>query len=442
MRYEALIIGAGPDGLAAAALLAGRGLSVLVVERATEPGGPCQTRAFHPGFLASTFADELPPIPPEIFRALDLARRGAVFTQSENPPAPADAIRTAVIQRVMEDAARPQSRSFAFWQRSHEPPFPGEELAGLPRQAQLFDPALASTGLSALCRAESGMVRGGLGVLGMALAQAAEAAGAAFSLGLEATDIRLKRGRVCAIGMADGREVEAKAVISTLDLKRTFLTLFAWNEIAKPLAERIAAFRPAPGIARLLVALNRFPPTADGAKLRRPIMLASDADRAFTEWKSAIVPERPPALVRCVSACDPFLAPDGAATVTVTLAGIPHAPFDGPWTHEKRQKLETIALDLLEEALPGAVPSVLHTELIVPPDIENLIGLTDGDLMGGELSPAQMLGFRPFTECRGGRTPVPGLYLAGPSSTLGPVATCASGWAAAKAVLADRKGAA
>jgi phytoene dehydrogenase-like protein len=79
--------------------------------------------------------------------------------------------------------------------------------------------------------------------------------------------------------------------------------------------------------------------------------------------------------------------------------------------------------------------------LIVPPDIENQLGLTEGDLQGGALTASQMLGYRPFSELgpdsTGSRTPVAGLYLAGPSSVLGPLATCASGVVAATAVAAD-----
>jgi len=273
--------------------------------------------------------------------------------------------------------------------------------------------------------------------MGQGLLRAAKEAGAEITLGLEVTDIRRRHGRAIAVGLADGREFEARAILSTLDLKRTFLTFFAWNELPKSLVERVAAFRPAPGIARLLVALSAFPKDLDLALLRRPIGLATDHSAAYQAWQSGMIPQRPPALVRLVSAIDPSLAPDGAAVATVTLGGIAHKPFDGPWSHEKRSKLQSLALGLLEEALPGTASSIVSCELIVPPDIENRLGLTDGDLLGGELSPAQMLGFRPFTECFGGRTPIPGLYLAGPSSTLGPLATCAPGWAAAMAIFCD-----
>ncbi|MGD0866921.1 MAG: FAD-dependent oxidoreductase, partial [Rhizomicrobium sp.] len=79
MRYDAAIIGAGAEGLAAAALLAGAGVKTIVVERSERAGGRATTREFHPGFRASPFADELPPVPADIHWALDLSRRGAIF---------------------------------------------------------------------------------------------------------------------------------------------------------------------------------------------------------------------------------------------------------------------------------------------------------------------------------------------------------------------------
>ena len=79
MRYDAAIIGAGADGLAAAATLARTGLKTIVIERAEQPGGRCTTRQFHPGFHAAPFCDEIAPIPADTFWSLDLARRGVVF---------------------------------------------------------------------------------------------------------------------------------------------------------------------------------------------------------------------------------------------------------------------------------------------------------------------------------------------------------------------------
>jgi phytoene dehydrogenase-like protein len=64
--------------------------------------------------------------------------------------------------------------------------------------------------------------------------------------------------------------------------------------------------------------------------------------------------------------------------------------------------------------------------------MEEALGLTGGDLDGGELAPDQMLAFRP-----GARTAVPGLYLAGPSSAAGPLGLGVAGLTAALALMAD-----
>ncbi len=437
--------------MAAAAWLARRGLKPVVAERNAACGGRCSTREFHPGFKASPFADELAAIPADIFRAFDLARRGVVLAPAApcgSPSAEADAIRSAVIKRAMEDAARVLPRGL-FAKPVPSRPWPGEELAArtlagatrMPMSGTVCDPTLSGSALAMLAGAPGGMAAGGLGRLGAALRSAAEETGAEISCGLEVTDIRRKGRRILGVGLADGSEIAARAVISTLDLKRTFLSLFAWNELPRELVERVAAFRLAPGTARLLVALEAPPdlPTGRGAEyLREPIHVAPvSLEDATLAWRSAAVPEHPPAIVRLVTAVDPFLAPGGAATLTVTLGAIPHAPFDGAWTKEKRDRLRDMALAAAETALPGTGERVKYAELLVPPDMESMIGATEGDLMGGELSASQMLGFRPFPQCHGTRTPVEGLYLAGPSSALGPLATCASGVAAATAVLAD-----
>lgn len=476
MRHDVCVIGAGADGLAAAAMLAGRGLKVAVVERDSRPGGRCATREFHPGFRASPYVDELAAIPADIFWSLDLARRGALLAPASSslalwparrsllPPLAGEALRRAIAGRVLADAGESPKRTL-FASRPTYAPWPGEELAArtlldvldelstdFAERAHLLaalldgrvcDPTLAGSALHLLAGAPGGVAAGGLGRLGDALRAAAEEAGAEITCGLEATDIKRKGRRVAGVGLADGSEIAARAIISTLDLKRTFLSLFTWSELPRALVERVSAFRPAPATARLLVALEAplDPPAGTEADaLRGPIHVAPDAaalDDAYRAWRRAAVPERPPAMLRLVTAVDPSLAPDGAATLTVTLGAIPHTPFDGAWTREKRDRLRDAALAAVESVLPGTAKRVLGSELIVPPDMEHMLGVSGGDLSSGELAPDQMLGFRPFADCRGTRTPVEGLYLAGPSSALGPLATCVAGVAAARAVMAD-----
>lgn len=482
MQYDVCVIGAGADGLAAAATLAACGLKTVVVERDTRCGGRCVTREFHPGFRASPFVDELPAIPPAIFRALDLARRGAIFAPPSAslalwpvrqhlrlPWAEADSLseraaslRAAIIDRVRSDADTPPRRSL-FVARKSAPAWPGEDLgihslaelcaeepcdpdAGAHRMAallagQICDPALAGSALYLLAAGRSGMPVGGLGRLAELLHTAARDAGAEISCGLEVADIKPRRGRVVGVALADGSEILARAVVSTLDLKRTFLTLFRWSELPRSVADRVGGFRASAGIARLLLALAGPPPLpvgTDALAIHGPIYVSPGGfEQAHSAWASGAVPKELPLILRIVSAVDPSLAPDGAACMTVTLGAVPHLPFDGAWTRDKRDRLRDATLSAIETVLPGTRSLIVGAELIVPPDIENLLGVTGGDLTGGEIAPDQMLGFRPFADCAGTRTPVEGLYLAGPSSALAPFATCASGVAAARAVIAD-----
>src|SRR5690606_27702664 len=60
MSFDAIVIGAGHNGLAAAVHLAAQGWKVLVVEKNSDPGGAVQTREVTlPGFRHDLFATNL-----------------------------------------------------------------------------------------------------------------------------------------------------------------------------------------------------------------------------------------------------------------------------------------------------------------------------------------------------------------------------------------------
>jgi phytoene dehydrogenase-like protein len=484
VRYDTAIIGAGTNGLAAAAVLAGAGLKTIAIERARSCGGRAATREFHPGFFVSPFCDELAPMPAEIFRALDLARHGAIFVPAPSSLAlwpdrkhevlnwaPDESWKRCFAEaRRRTDAVR--ARAFAdalsqprknWWRKAPDPArWPAAEWSDLSLTdllnesfaddgARAHAMAVALSGRSADPEATgsalhlltpgngSGIVMGGLATLANALTASARAAGAEISLGLEAADIRLDGSRATGIRLADGTMIEARTVISTLDLRRTFFSLFAWKDLPKEAVERVSPCRIAGGTARLLLALDA-PPPLDADFVQGQIHVAPDADifvRAHAAWRSASLPERFPLTLRLVSAADPRLAPQGRAMMTATADCIPYKLFDGAWTNEKRGALRKRILAAIEEVLPGIAARVLGTDLIVPPDIEDALGVTAGDLDGGEIAPDQMFEWRGFAGCPGGRTPVRGLYLGGRSSPAGPLGTCAAGVVAARAVMAD-----
>ncbi|HTS57582.1 MAG TPA: NAD(P)/FAD-dependent oxidoreductase [Terriglobales bacterium] len=75
-EYDVVVIGAGHNGLTAAAYLAGAGLSTLVLERRELVGGCCVTEEIAPGCRASTTSYIASMLRPEIIRDLKLASHG------------------------------------------------------------------------------------------------------------------------------------------------------------------------------------------------------------------------------------------------------------------------------------------------------------------------------------------------------------------------------
>jgi phytoene dehydrogenase-like protein len=315
-RHDAAIIGAGFEGLIAAILLARANRRVVLLERQPRMGGRAETREFHPGFKASPYADELPAIPSRLFRALDLTRHGAVLM-----PAPASVCISAegtsvvfadskhgrasiahparaalsLLRREVEDATSDRSpRDDGGTQHEKAPVRVLEKLAARRRLARehwgqssldemlksripdaglrlhlaanavsgrAVSPFLAGTALHLLAPGVgcSGMAAGALGTIGAALMSLAANAGAVIRCGVEVQAIRISRGRSVGVVLANGEAISVRAVLSTLDVKRTFLDLVPRAGLPAKAMTRIGRLRTAGQAARVLIALDSPP---------------------------------------------------------------------------------------------------------------------------------------------------------------------------------------
>jgi len=487
-RYDAAIVGAGPEGLVAAQRLASAGLRIVVLEKAESAGGRAVTREIHPGFRAAPFCDTLAPIPNRLFWDLNLAGRGVFLKEAaasmlvsdegvsfseDAPRAPSALARARIASHVSAARAAVEARASIkperkrLFSKQHSAPWAAEDwtLAGLDDVLTGYSPlqrlhaaadALAGRAASPylpgsalhLLAAPSVSVRGGLGTLTHALEASAREAGADIRFGQDVHDIKLKASRfggpsVHRLGLASGEEIQTKAILSTLDLKRTFLGLIAWADLSPALLKRIGQFRTAGQSARVLFALDAPPEFLSGFSASRgPVHVVPSMGAlagAHESWRAGAFAEHLPVTLRVPSLVDAGMAPPGKAVMSATISSVPSRLFDGPWTPEKRGLLAAAAIAAAERAAPGVGAKVLAHQVIAAPDIEALLGLTEGDLDGGELSPDQMFGFRPLPEWQDGRTGVKGLYLAGPSSAESVFFTGLSGARAASALLSDLK---
>src|SRR5512142_2881385 len=75
-KYDAILIGAGHNGLVCATYLAKAGLKVLVLERRNVVGGAAVTEEFHHGFRNSVAAYTVSLLQPKVIRDLELAAHG------------------------------------------------------------------------------------------------------------------------------------------------------------------------------------------------------------------------------------------------------------------------------------------------------------------------------------------------------------------------------
>lgn len=117
---DAIVVGAGPNGLAAAVRLSGSGRSVLVLEGAAEIGGGCRTTELTlPGFLHDICSAVHPTgIGSPYFAALPLGDHGLEWIHPDIPLAhPFDDGSAAVLERSLTETVAALGRDGATWRR-------------------------------------------------------------------------------------------------------------------------------------------------------------------------------------------------------------------------------------------------------------------------------------------------------------------------------------
>ncbi len=133
---------------------------------------------------------------------------------------------------------------------------------------------------------------------------------------------------------------------------------------------------------------------------------------------------------------DPSLTDDGSCVMTMFTQYGPYREED--WPDGAREAYAERCLDILAEHAPNVRDALVQHEVLAPPDLERIFGLTGGSIFQGEQGLDQMAFMRPSPLLAQYATPVDGLYLCGAGTHPGGGVMGACGHNAAQRVLKDR----
>ena len=288
-----------------------------------------------------------------------------------------------------------------------------------------------------------GFAKGGTGAVAEAIASAAREAGAEIRTGAPVAQVLVKGGRVKGVALANGDEVHARAVSSSLDPRRTFLDLVDENELPGDLVRGVRAFRFRGSSAKVNLALDAAPDFAcmpgHGPHLRGAVSISPSIDyleRAYDDAKYGDYSRRPYIDIVIPSAIDPAMSPPGKHVMSCFVQYAPYELREGTWD-ERREAFGDTVVDTLAEYIPNLKDIILHRQVVTPLDIERTTGLSQGNIFQGELTPSQLFFLRPVAGYAGYRTPLKGYYQCGSGTHPGGGIMGAPGKLAAGRVMTD-----
>ena len=294
-------------------------------------------------------------------------------------------------------------------------------------------------------RENFGIPSGGMGAITQAMARSAQAQGVEIRTDAEAARILTHNGAASGVLLADGERIAADAVLSNADPKRTFLSLL--NAADAPPALLADARRMKTNISYLKFhcAMSDLPDFSAylGAgydpKALAYIRICPSVEYFEQNWddaRSGKPSSCPVMYIQIPTVYDDTLTPPGKHVMSVWVMYAPVRLAQGSW-RDARQGVGNHLIDAIAQYAPNFRDVLLAWELFTPLELEERVGLTDGNIRHLDMTSQQMFAQRPSRALAGYRTPIEGLYLCGAGAYPGGEVTGAPGHNAAQTLLRD-----
>lgn len=469
---DAIVVGAGPNGLAAAVTLARAGLTVRVYERNSAIGGGSRTKELTlPGYIHDVCSAVHPmAVASGFFRKFELGKRIGLIVPELSYAHPLDGGRAGLAWRDIDRTAEDLGRDGAAWKSLFGPlaaradqiaQITGSQLLRIPRHPVTF----ARFGLRALEQGaptwnlrfqedKAPAMFSGVAAHTIQPMPSTATAGAALALGTYAhgrgwavpiggsqaiaeamaDDIRMHGGEI----LTDTEVVSldelppARAVL--LDVTPRALARLAHTRLPETYLRRLAGFRYGNAAAKVDFALSGPVPWAN-EESRRAGTLHLGGTRAEVAASEATVAagrhsDNPYVLVAQPSIFDPTRAPAGKH-VLWAYTHVPRAS-NIDQTEAITRQIERFAPGFRDLIEASSSMTALDMEAYNP----NYIG---GDIASG-MAGLQQLFVRPVLSREPWRTPAPGVYLCSSSTPPGPGVHGLAGYYAARSALNNEFG--
>ena len=288
-----------------------------------------------------------------------------------------------------------------------------------------------------------GFAKGGTGAISEAIASAARRFGATIRTSAGVSRVLVRNGQATGVVLDSGEEIRARVVVSGLDPKRTFLQLLEPRELPIELVESISRFKFRGSSGKVNLALSELPNftcmPGVGAHLRGAVSISPSLDyveRAYDDAKYGAFSKKPYMDIIIPSMIDPGMAPPGKHVMSIFVQYAPYH-IDGGWNNQKREAFGDAVIDTLAEYAPNIRSAILHRQVLTPWDIEQITGLSEGNIFQGELALHQLFFLRPSPQWSRYTTPVDRFYQCGAGTHPGGGIMGASGRLAAMRILRD-----